>query len=409
MTFRKFTFILFSISIFVHILFYISAIYTGDLNIFFDHVSRGQDFYQVPNGAYSFWNGGDMQGSPLSDGRRYADCCGVNANVYHPFFTLLVGTPLQLVSPSLSISIWFFAHLIITLLTVYLLYKKFKDHTYFYLALSFLLLNSYQYYEIQQPQYHFLFDFFTFLLVLTMSQKNYSAITSGVVYYASLIVKPIGALWFIPLLLYKKYKTAALGIGLFLLSTIPFHAFPYGQYYLNNLADTTTQTVANYNIMALLHVFPDWYFFLRYTARIVAVFLLLYQILYKPSIWKIVTLWTSFQLVFYSVAFPYHYSVLAYLIPLGILYNEIKFSPMQTIALIFLTLPTPIVFFHLAGEPEIITQPVYTFAAVWSASFVLLFSLTLLYDDIKTIRFTKVLSDLYTTGQQALRNKNASI
>ncbi len=389
MRLKNWTQLLFYFSILLHLLFYISAIWTGTLNIFFDNVTPGQDFYQVPNGAYSFWHGGDMQGSPIADGTRYADCCGVNANVYNPFFTLLVGTPLQLFSPETSIGIWYLAHLIVTLLTVFIVYKNFKSHPKLYLALSFLLLNSYQYYEIQQPQYHFLFDFFTFLFVLTMSRKNHSATYSGLIYYASLLVKPIGALWIIPLLIYKKYKTVAIGLGLFLLATIPFHFFSFGTYYLNNLSGTTTQTVANYNIMALIHIFPDSYYFFRYVARLIAIFLLLYQVLFKPSLWKIITLWTCFQVAFYSVAFPYHYTILAYLIPLGILFNEIDFNPVQSISLIFLTIPTPIIFFHLAGAPEIIPPKVYTFAAVWSATFVIVFALSLIISDIKKSTFVE--------------------
>lgn len=394
MKIKDWTKVLFYFSILIHLFFYISIIFTGTLNIFFDHVTPGQDFYCIPDAVYAFFHGGDLQGHMPLGLARYAECCSVNANVYHPLFTFLIGIPLQLLSPQSSLNAWIATHLVVTIATLAIIFIYFKHNKYLYLASGLLLLNSYQYYEIQQPQYHFLFGFFTFLLILNMTRKIQSIVLAGIVYYLSLLVKPIGALWVLPLFIAKKYKILIIGIGLFIVSTIPFHFFPFGQYYLNNLSDTTTQTVANYNIMALLHVFPNAYFFFRYTARAIAVLLIAYQIIYKPSIWKIITLWTCFQLVFYSVTFPYHYSVLAYLIPLGILLNEIKLTNLQKIILFFLTAPTPIVFFHIAGAPEIIPQEVYTFAAVWSSSFVLLFCAVIICEDIKLKQLSKIKSAL---------------
>lgn len=203
---------LFATAVVIHISFYIPAHWTNSLGKLFIHVTKGQDFFQVPNGAYAFLRGGTLVGHMPSGESRYTDCCGINDNVYHPIFTLLVGTPLQMLKPWNAFNLWVFFHAVITLFTVLFILKKFRNHPFVLFALSIFLLNSYHYYEIQHAQYHFLFNFFTFLFLYRLSVHK-DTFLAGVWLLLSLLVKPIGLLWIMPLLIYKRWKTILMGWG----------------------------------------------------------------------------------------------------------------------------------------------------------------------------------------------------
>src|SRR5437764_834855 len=131
---RKNQILLFIISIVVHLFYYFSAYFTHTLDIFFVHVTQGQDFFQIPNAAYAFLHGGSLTGVVAGGQHAYINCCGVNNNVYHPLFTLLVGVPLQFFPPWTAFGIWAFVHLLITAGLVPFLWKKFNHHKYLYLA-----------------------------------------------------------------------------------------------------------------------------------------------------------------------------------------------------------------------------------------------------------------------------------
>src|SRR5258708_7472220 len=212
---------LFCLSIFVHLYFYISAYFTHTLNPFFVHATIGQDFFQIPNGAYAFLHGGSLTGALPAGRAPYMNCCSVNPNVYHPLLTLLVGVPLQFFPPWTAMTIWAGVHLFVMALLIFFLWRKFGHHKYVYLALSLLLLNSNHYYEIWLTQYQFLVNFFT-ILFLYESIKHGDTGEAAVWLFLGLLIKPIGLLWIIPLLLFKRTKTVGIGFGLYALVTIGF-------------------------------------------------------------------------------------------------------------------------------------------------------------------------------------------
>lgn len=364
--------IIFLFSIGIHLVFYISAHFTHTLDIFFEHVTRGQDFFQIPNAAYAFWRGGTLQGELPSGVKPYTSCCGVNPNVYHPLFTLIIGTILQFFSPWTAFGIWTLTHLFVSIAIIIFLWKKFKKHKYLYLALSLYLLNSYHYYEIQHAQYHFLLLFFT-ILFLYESCTNGDTMKAGMWYSLSLLIKPIGFLWLIPLLLYKRFKTVTLGLGTYLLVSVPFLFSQFGKYYFLNLQNTLKTQTPTYNLTALMHFVQITPGFFKVLCLFTAVCFTVYQVLRKPSLFSIIFLWIAFQLIFYARTFHYHYSLLAGLIALGILLDIFSVKKIKVIPILLITIPAPIIFLRLFWKaPSILTVKQLSFIALWSVLWLIL-------------------------------------
>jgi len=363
---KSFFKLIFLIAVVIHLLYYVSAHFTGWLNIFFENTTRGQDFFQIPNAAFSFIRGGSLQGELPPGVKPYTSCCAVNRNVYHPLFTLLIGIPLQLFSPWISFGIWATAHFIFSLITVYYLRRRFSDHKHLYLSLALYLLGSYHYYEIRGAQYHFLLTFFTLLMVyeLAINKDNKKA---GIYYFFTLLVKPVGLLWVVPLIIYRQFKTLAVGLGLYLLVSLPLILIPKGKYFFINLLGFIKTDLPFYNLIAIKHFLPIPVNFFNLMKVCLVVFLILYQIFRKPPLYYIIFLWISFQLLFYSFTFEYHYTILSVFIAIGILLNYLSLSGIEIIPIIFLTLPTPIILLRLFFKaPLILTLNQWAFTAVWS-------------------------------------------
>jgi hypothetical protein len=369
---RNFQKILFLISIFVHIFYYISAYFTQTLAPFFVWAATGgMDFFQIPNGAYAFLHGGSLTGILSSGVSPFAHvfCCSFNFNVYHPLFTLLVGTPLQLLPPAIVMGVWACVHLILMAILVFFLWKKFRHHKYLYLALSILLLFSYHYYEIWLAQYHFLFNFFT-ILFLYESVKHGDTKKAGVWLFLSLLVKPVGLLWIIPLLLYKRYKTVSFGFGAFAFATFLFTIFPFtfGQYYITNFLSVASAMRPSANLYAFQWIIPSFPMAtLHFVGILLAIGLIMVQIIKKPSLFTIITLWSGYQLLFYGLVFHYHYTILAGIICLGILLDIFSPKRIEMIPIIFLTLPTPVVFFQMSDaiEPRRSLAYIWLYSCFW--------------------------------------------
>ena len=368
----------FTISILINLGYYISAYFTHTLDIFFEHVTMGQDFFQIPNAAYAFLHNGALTGALPYDIAPYTECCGVNSNVYHPLFTLIIGIPLQLLSPWTAFGAWGAFHLLITILTVLFLWKKFVNHKYLYLALSFFLLNSYHYYEIQHAQYHFLLNFFI-VLFLYVILNNKSKVLGGILYFLTLLIKPIGLLWIIPLLINRHSKVMIVGIFVYAIISAPFAVLPAGRYFFTNLSSVATTPIASYNLLSINNLFSFNLFYIEILTLLVATGLILLNIFKKSNIFISIFLWISFYLIFYSLVFHYHYTILAGLICLGLLENIFSPKRFEIIPIIFLTIPTPIIFFHLSGDPAILPTTHLSIIALWSIFWLLVLDLCLIF------------------------------
>ncbi|HXL37964.1 MAG TPA: hypothetical protein VN954_12295 [Ktedonobacteraceae bacterium] len=228
------------IGLVINILFYISAYQTKWFDYFFSGSSlhlccRGLDFYQVPNGAYAYLHGGSLSGSLAPGVKAYSGEYYSNINVYHPLFTLLIGGLFTLFTAANSIYIWMLLKLCITLGLVIYFYRSFKGSRYIHFAIFVMLIDFTQYLEIRISQYQFLFNVFILLLLINLAKNKNAPIANGIYFLASLLVKPIGFLWF-PLLFFKgQQKALLLGLLLFIVGTGIFVVNKTGDYYTHNL------------------------------------------------------------------------------------------------------------------------------------------------------------------------------
>jgi len=375
--------IIFVIAVCYHAFFYISALKTHTLDAWYEHTTPGQDFFQIPNAVYAFLHGGTLQGKLPDNVLPYTTCCAINDNVYHPLFTFLIGFPLQLLAPWTAFAVWIIVHIIITLFTLYYLWHNHRKNPVLYLALGTYLLISYHYYEIKMAQYHFLFVFFV-MLFLHDSEKNGDTIRTGIWLFLSLLVKPIGLLFLIPLLLYKRWRTVLIGFGFFFLATISTVIMPENRYYALNIIDVSKKAITtNYNLYAISHFLPVSPQYIQWGSYLIACILILYQVRKKPPLFVILTSWICFQLLFYSSVFAYYYTIAAPILALSFLFGYLRITAVTiTITLLFI-LPTPAIYFHLRGSPEILPLQEYLFLAIWSCFTLIWLSVEILFSHLR--------------------------
>ncbi len=221
-------------------LFYLSISKTGWLDIFFSggalhNSAKGIDFYQVLRGAWAYWYGGSLTGQPLLDGAVYAPVpYYVNTNVYHPAFTIFVGTFLASFSPNTAYLLWFWLKLPILLAASAYFYWNFRQEKYVQFGVFILLANFSAYLELAAGQFQFVLNI-CLLLFLTSLAKKRHVIWTSTWYWISLFVKPIGLL-FVPTLLAKRHTAIVLiALAIFTLETLYFWISGQGGYYITNL------------------------------------------------------------------------------------------------------------------------------------------------------------------------------
>lgn len=338
--------LIFFISIFIHLLFYLSIPFPFLLNGLFDQVTIGQDFFQIPNGAYSFMHGKSLTGQD----RLYTSCCSVNTNVYHPLFTILVGTPLQIFHPWIAYILWVIVHAISTIIIVMFIFQKFKKNAYLYISIALFLLNAFHFYEIHHAQYHFLFNFFTFFF-LYEAVKHGDTKKAGLFYFLSLLVKPIGLLWLLPLLFSKRFQTLFIGLFLFLVASVPFYVMDIDKYYFTNLYAVSMATIPSTNLLNLVWVFPNFRYlielFIKISSYISFILLILFQVYKKPPFHIIIFLWVCFQLLYYNLVFHYHFTTVSIFLCLCYLFKVLSLQKRFIIPIIFLTVPAPFFLYNL--------------------------------------------------------------
>jgi hypothetical protein len=314
-------YVLLGIGLLIHIAFFISASGTKWFNYFFSGSSlhlccRGMDFYQIPNGAYSYWHGGSL--SVTQGTTHYLYGVGfpaVNFNVYHPALTLLLGSFLILFSPAASFYVWMFIKLFVNLALLTYFYISFRQSKYIYLATFLSLINSTQYLEIEISQFQFVLNTALFLMLIALA-KNEKSPLGGLFYFLTLISKPIGLLW-IPVMFFKRqWKMLLIGLGLFLFTTSTFLYNHSGDYYVNNLwGNFFTPNMAGpiqiFTLDALLRYstpLPD--------SALTVIKLSCLALVIILSAFKRISLQTgiflaiAYYLLFYDMTFEYHYTTL---------------------------------------------------------------------------------------------------
>lgn len=307
----------------IYLLFFVSVAQTGWFNLFFSDAAlhdgvKGIDFYQVLRGAWSFWHGSSLVGNQLPAGspwERYI----INGNVYHPLFTLTLGSWLGFFDLERSPYIWLWIKLPISLLVIGYFFWSFRNSKYINFAVFILLANFSTYLELAAWQFQFVLNMFLLLFFIVVIKKRSYALNS-LLYWLGMLVKPVGLL-FVPMLFFKgQWRTALFGIVMFVTSTIVFLQNQTGNYYIDNLRTTITapKNIGPNQIItlsALLHFSTNWPNPIYQTIQIVALTLVIFlSALKRTPIAKAFFLYVAYYLCFYSLVYEYQWSTLAYIV-----------------------------------------------------------------------------------------------
>src|SRR5262249_4087818 len=154
--------------------------------------------------------------------------------VYHPLFTLTLGSFLALLDPARSPYIWLWIKLFISLPVIGFFFWSFGTSRYIAFATFLLLADFSIYVELSSWQVHFFLHMFLLLFLIVVVHKR-QPLLSGFLFGLGLLVKPVGLL-FVPMLLIKgRWKIVLFGLGLFVLCTGAYLFHGAGKYYANNL------------------------------------------------------------------------------------------------------------------------------------------------------------------------------
>lgn len=348
----------------VYVTFFISAFSTGWYDYFFfgssnHYCCRGLDFFAVPNGAYSFFHGGDFSGKTLKESLPYSLNFPSNVNVYHPLFTLIIGSFFLLFQPNTAFYLWMSIKGIVTLAVTIYLYKKFHSSRILPFALFIFLTNFSQYNELKISQYQFVFNIFL-LLFLIQTVKDGSHVKETIFFLITLLVKPIGFLWIPVLLVKRQVSVAVVSVLLFFALTVPFIISHSGEYYIQNMTGvffhpTFINIIDIMNLAAQLrftfHFSPAGITFIK-ALFVLCIFSL--ALSKRISLLKCVFLLIVYFLCFYDFVYQYHFSILAPVLTVGLLTDSD-----------FRSLPAKILILLVNGPNIFFILRLFSFNFIW--------------------------------------------
>ncbi len=353
----------------IYFLFNLSALKTNWLDFFFfgssiHYCCQGIDFYGIPNGVYSFINGGSLSGANLPHALKpYSVNTLSNPNDYHPITALILGSLIIIFDSNKSFYYWMIAKILITIPIIYYFYKNFSDNKLINLAIFIFLANFSQYNEIRISQYQFIFNTSLLLLLISLVKKK-DNLERGILFFLTLIAKPISLL-FLPVLVIKKYYfPAVIGISIFLISTITFNILNIGNYFTDNLIyhllnPKEGKSIDYMSLDAFLrytfNISPD---FIKYFKYIVLISIYLLAFNKKTHILTLIFLLTSYFLFFYDHLFQYHFSVLGAILPICLLILPNFQTRFAKILILITCLPTTFFILRIINL-EFVMDPIY--------------------------------------------------
>ncbi len=353
----------------IYFLFNLSSLKTNWLDYFFfgssiHYCCQGIDFYGIPNGVYSFINGGKLSGANLPENIfPYSEDIVSNPNDYHPITALIVGSLLIISDPNDSFYYWMIAKILITIPIVYYIYKNFSNNKFLNLSIFIFLTNFSQYNEIRISQYQFLFNI-SLLLFLIGLVKNKDKLESGILFFLTLIAKPISLLWLPVLILKKHFREAIIGITIFGVSTLTFNILGIGNYFTDNLIYHLFNPKEGKSIDYMsLEAFLRYTFnlspeFIKYFKYLVLISIYLTALNRKTHILTLIFLLVSYFLFFYDHLFQYHFSVLGPILSICLLTLPNFQIRISKILILITCIPTVFFILRLLNF-EFIMDPVY--------------------------------------------------
>lgn len=353
----------------IYFLFNLSALKTNWLDYFFfgsslHYCCQGIDFYGIPNGVYAFINGGELSGGNLSEKiKPFSKNIISNPNDYHPITALIMGSLIIIFNYQNVFYYWMLAKILITIFIVYYIYKNFTNNKYLNLSIFIFLTNFSQYSEIRISQYQFLFNILLLLFLISVVKKK-DDLEKGILYFTTLIAKPISLL-FLPVLLIKKYYTAAaIGGSIFIISTLTFNILGIGNYFTDNLIYHLFNPKEGKSIDYMsLEAFLRYTFnfspeFIKYLKYFILASIYLLALNKKTHILTLIFLLISYFLFFYDHLFQYHYSVLGPVLAISLLVLPNFQTRIVKLLILIICLPTVFFILRLINF-EFVMDPVY--------------------------------------------------
>lgn len=336
------------------------------------------DFYQVPNAAYMFFRGGPLGGDFPTYMPQYPRYFHNIPNPYHPFFTLTTGGILQLFSPEYAYYAWFTFNTILWGTTGYFLYRHMGDTPYRFVGLLFFFGLSPYYINIRNGQYHILVTALIMYLLIHLLYENKSRVRTNTIYILSLLVKPISALYAIPILQAGKGKSIVIGTIAFIVLTSCFIGLSFilnrdtGMYYLVNIIARLNTPLLGPPQAASFDALLRTWDIPFYNTTLVKILIGLTLIATNPpkrwGLFSALFLWTSFFLLFYDFIYEYHYLILAPFFALGVSREDVFKHPAAFAAMSTYLLPTPYVlmkFLHIGAWQYDVTTTTWSIMVLW--------------------------------------------
>jgi len=316
---------------------------------------RGLDFYQVPQGARALLYGETISGTTLLPEQSFTGTRVTNPNVYHPFATIVLGTPLQLFHPDTAEALWHLFKLVSSLGVVLYLLRQYRESRYRVFASCLFFLNMSHFNEIQILQYQSLANV-ALLLFLHFAEKD-RRIPAMVTIAGSLIVKPFflfGPLIFAVQKRDWRWMTCTGALLAFL--TLPFFFHSSASFFFENLWNRAHGKIpAQPDLISLqsaLYMYGASQELLRWIqwALIIALVILATDRRYSIPTLTLFALfiWLSFDRLIYE----YHFSSLAYVMFFGVLTQKSWQRRKVLLLACLTTLPTLYLPLHIFGLVE---------------------------------------------------------
>ncbi|MCH7989461.1 MAG: DUF2029 domain-containing protein [Planctomycetes bacterium] len=338
----------------IHLSFYVSATATDHLQHFFVEGTiqdeKTLDFSQIPNGAQTFFEGGEISG----EFREYP----VLINYYHPATTLLLGGFLQIFDIPASFMVYLEMKMFLTVLLVVLLYRHHSESENFVWALFVFLTFFIQGVDIGCGQYHFLLNLFIFLFLFALIHAR-STWQQSCFFFGSLMIKPVGLLWVPQLLMERRYRLVIGSLGTFIVLTaacwwwIPGGRFyvtellHYSKTHIEHVADGIPTDGGRYTLETILRYLGVSATLTQIVKFSLPVVILAVCYRCRIPLFAALFLWTCYYLLFYSRVYIYHYTTLIPFFTLGVL-TQPQFQGRFVKAMIVVScLPSPYFLYKL--------------------------------------------------------------
>ncbi len=283
----------------------------------------------------------------------------------HPIITVLIGIPLSFVPSSIVATL---ATIITTLLLIgflILIAKNAPSIDALLPIVAWMLMLQCVYDELRNPAFQFAAS--VLLYMALTAQAHGKQIRSGILLACAWCIQPAWLILIIPLGINRQWKTLLTALLIYGGATLPFITSPYFPAYMQTLKETFVPPSGTFNIAALPRFLDISSVFQLGISVGAFVSVVLIQIMRKPHIIPLLSLWSIGAILFTGSIIPSTYIVVPVLLLLLILGNHIRITPPMTAAMLGMAIPSPLTWLRIGWNQTIMTTSDTTLAAIWTA------------------------------------------